>query len=386
MTDRTEFLIETARMSTKLDDLGDDSYLPGLEQLVASMDAEAQLHEFGALTLDGLMIGHMMNRLRITDWLRDHGEVLANPLERPVFIVGLPRTGTTLLSYLLDQDPAMRSLMSWEALESVPPPQLETFTSDKRITQVRDGKNFFNVLNPDFRVIHHEEADGPTECLTVLAQDFKSIFWETMANVPSYSAWLRSADHRSAYLYHRSVLQVLQSGVPGRWVLKSPAHRLDLDVLLEVYPDALFIDTYRDPLTVVTSMCSLVSSLSGTFSKADHNDYIARHWTELVSRMADLVDDARRRDPDLDARFIDIDYDDLVSAPVEVGRRIYDHIGAAWSSDVERAMTRYVDSNPAGARGPHSYTPEGLGIDRDEIELRFAGYKERRGLGSPRPT
>lgn len=386
MTDRTDFLIETARASAKLEDLGDDSYLAGLESLVSSIDEEAELNGFGALTLDGLIVSHMMNRLKVTEWVRDHPGVLDDPIERPVFIVGLPRTGTTLLSYLLAEDPRFRSLMSWEALDSVPPPERENFTTDVRISQVREGKDFFNVLNPGFKAIHHEEADGPTECLTILAQDFKSIFWETLANVPSYGAWLRTADHGSAYRYHKQVLQLLQSAAPGRWILKSPAHRLHLHTLLATYPDAVFVDTYRDPLTVVTSMCSLVNSLSGTFSSEDHKDYVARHWTDMIGSMATVVDDARDADPELDSRFVDIDYWDLVKTPVEAVRRVYEHVGADWSSDIEAAMTAYVAANPAGKHGNHAYDAEALGIDETAVAAAFARYNERRGLVASHPA
>jgi hypothetical protein len=366
-------LIERACEEAALDDFGGMSYREGLEVLVASLAGEAALSEVGVAALEAQVTTNLVNRLRVTDWLATHPELLRRPVERPLFVLGMPRTGTTLLSYLLDEDPANRSLLRWEALASVPPPTTASLRTDPRVDAAREGQAMLDVLNPEFKAIHYEAADGPTECVAVFAQDFKSLLWETVANVPTYAAWLAGTDLTSAYAYHERELQVLQSAAPGRWTLKSPAHCFGLDALVARYPDARLVMTHRDPVAVVASVCSLVRSLSGTFSDADHSEYIAAHWTDVVADAVDRVADFRRREGD--DRFVDVRYDDLIADPIGEVRRIYKHAGDELGDDAARRMAAYVDANPQGVHGRHRYTLEDLGLDRATLEERFADYR-----------
>ena len=374
---RVADLIATACDQSGFDDFGGDSFREGLERLVTSIDDEAQLSEIGQAALEAQIGTNLVNRLRVTDWLTHHPGIADERVERPAFVLGLPRTGTTLLSYLLAQDPATRSLMRWEAMNSVPPPRRETFTSDPRIAEARDSQTMLDALNPGFKAIHYEAPDGPTECVAVFSQDFKSILWETVVNVPAYSAWLHKADYTSAYRYHRTVLQLLQSEAPGRWVLKSPGHCLGLEALMATYPDATFVVTHRDPVTVVASTVSLVNSLSGTFSDADHRAYIADHWSEVLADLVGRVVEFRDGNAAADARFLDIPYRLLLSEPLGTARRIYDHIGAELTPDAEAAMAAYVADNPQGKHGRHSYSLAELGLDRADLEDRFVTYRSR---------
>jgi hypothetical protein len=377
-------LVEAASVQGGLKDVGADTFREGLEQLVASLDDEAQLSDIGRVALESQIVTNLVNRLKVTDWVSRHPAVRDERIERPVFILGLPRTGTTLLSYLLAQDAASRSLMRWEAMSSVPPPHRDAFDSDPRIAEARDGQVMLDALNPGFKAIHYEAPDGPTECVAVFSQDFKSVLWETVANVPSYGEWLNRADYTSAYAYHRQVLQLLQSDAPGRWMLKSPGHCLALDALLATYPDASFIVTHRDPIAVVASTCSLVNSLSGTFSDADHREYVAQHWPAVLVEMTRRVDDFRDRHPDLDGRFFDLPYDQLVADPVAAARRIYDHMGTELTADVESAMAAYAADNRQGKYGRHSYTLDELGLDRGQLDEQFAAYRARHDIPRPR--
>ena len=370
-------LLSAAADGTGLDDFGDGSYREGLEALVASLVDDARLSEVGTLALESQIVANLANRLRVVDWWAAHPELAEERIERPVFIVGLPRTGTTLLSYLLDCDDGVRSLMRWEAMSSVPPPQRATFTTDPRIDATRESSAMLDALNPGFKAIHYEAPDGPTECVAVFSQEFKSVLWETVANVPGYSSWLLAADHTSAYRYHRRLLQLLQSGAPGQWVLKSPGHRLAPDVLLETYPDASIVVTHRDPVTVVASVCSLVRSLSGTFSDADHGAYVNEHWTALVEEMIRRVDAVRDGDPDADARILDVGYDELVRSPLAVVERVYEHAGRDLDGAAVDAMAAYLEGNRQGTHGRHTYSLDELGLDGDELRHRFAGYRER---------
>jgi hypothetical protein len=234
-------------------------------------------------------------------------------------------------------------------------------------------------LNPDLKAIHHEEPDGPTECITVLGQDFKALMWESIANVPEYGRWLMGTDQRSAYEYHRRCLQVLQSGgVTGRWSLKSPHHAIALDALTAVYPDARLVYLHRDPVAVATSACSLIRCLSGTFTDADHTAYIARRWTDVLVESVTRVDSFR--DERADFPILDVHYPDLIAEPTAALERIYDFAGLPFTPDTEKAVADYLASHPRGQFGVHRYSTAGAGLDEGELRERFAAYTDRYGV------
>ena len=231
-------------------------------------------------------------------------------------------------------------------------------------------------LNPRVRVVHHEEADGPTECIAVMSQDFKSLSWEAIANVPTYGEWLLQTDHRSAYEYHRLALQVLQSGgVRGRWTLKSPHHAIALEALTAVYPDARLVLLHRDPVVLCASVCSLISTLSGTFSDADHQRYIAAHWTTMLEESIARIDAYRMAHPEHPV--LDVQYADLVQDPLATVENLYSSLGDDLDEVAAAAMADYVSANPKGKFGVHGYDLDEFGLDGDELGERFAGYVAR---------
>lgn len=375
-------LCTAAREETGHEDFGPETFRAGLEVLVRSLRDEAQLNDLGVAALEA-QIGLMLrNRLAVVAWATTHPEVRAAPVERPIVVIGLPRTGTTHLSCLLACDPGLRPLLHWEATRSVPPPDATTLRTDPRVEEARIASGLLDQLNPGFRAIHHEDPDGPTECVTLLAQDFRSLLWETLANVPTYSEWLLASDPTPAYEYHRLALQVLQSRAPGRWSLKTPHHCLALPALVAQYPDARFVMTHRDPLTVTASVCSLVRSLAGTFSDADHRRYCARHWPEVLATCTDRVVDYRARHGD--EAFLDVAYADLLADPLGVAQRIYDHVGAELTPAVGARMRAYLDAAPQGRFGRHDYELGELLLD-EGVRDRFAGYLARFGASGAAP-
>jgi hypothetical protein len=226
------------------------------------------------------------------------------------------------------------------------------------------------------KIVHHEDAEGPTECITLLGQDFKSLTWEAMANVPDYSAWLLDADYRSAYEYHRTVLQVLQSGGRrGAWTLKSPNHAIALDALTSVYPDARLVLLHRDPAVLCASACSLISTLTGTFSDADHIGYIADHWTDLLAVSIDRMEAFRKNHPE--HQVIDVQYADLVGDPMGTIKRLYSACERTPTSQASAAITDFVTANPKGRFGTHGYRLEEYGLKAGDIRARFRDYVER---------
>jgi len=365
-----------ARTETGLDDFGNDDFLEGLAVYCESAFSEAQLNDVGVMAVQGVIVANLANRLRVVDWAARHPDVVDERVDAPLIVVGMFRAGTTYLSNLLDQDGSNRALLRWEAGDSVPPPTPATFRSGPRVDAARVNADMIEQLNPKMAVIHHEEADGPTECIAVMSQDFKSLSWEAITNVPTYGRWLRDVDQRSAYEYHRLVLQVLQSGgVRGRWTLKSPHHAIALDALTAVYPDARLVLLHRDPVVLCASVCSLIHTLSGTFSDADHRRYIAAHWTAMLEMSIERLDAFRAAHPE--RPILDVQYDDLLRAPVETVATIYEAVGDALTEDARAAITSYVDGKGHGRLGAHRYDLAEFGLDAAEVAERFASYVAR---------
>jgi hypothetical protein len=375
MTD-AEGLLRRAAAAAGVHAPAEGSFREGLRVFVADLPA-ARLHPRGTAAVEAQLHEHLVNRLRIDAWLARHPEVLEQRVTSPIVVVGLPRTGTTLLSCLLGRDDRHRALMGWEAHDPLPPPEAATFATDPRVGARRDLTRALHDANPALAAMHFEDPDDPTECTTLLAQDLKSFLLVATANVPAYVEWLVACDHASAYRHHHRALQVLQSRAPGRWSLKSPDHALAVDALLAEYPDARLVMTHRDPVEAVASMCSLVRAWAGAFSDADHRDAVAESWTELLATCAERV--MAFRDVHGDERFHDVAYDDLVADPLGVMRSIYGWLGEDLPPVAEAAMARYVDEHPQGSRGRHEYRLDDLRLDARRVTDRFAAYVERFG-------
>jgi len=357
------------------DDFGPDDFVEGLTVLCASIEDQAQLNDIGRFALEQNVIGGLVNRLRIYDWVRQHPAILQERIDAPLVVVGMFRAGTTFLSKLLDQDPGNRALLRWEAADSVPPPSPESYRSGPRVDAANAAIDMLESLNPQMKIVHHEDAEGPTECITLLGQDFKSLTWEAMANVPAYGDWLLGADYRSAYDYHRTVLQVLQSGGRrGAWTLKSPNHAIALNALNETYPDARLVLLHRDPTVLCASACSLISTLTGTFSDADHTAYIAEHWTQMLTESIDRIEAFRLTHP---CKIIDVQYADLVGDPLGTVETLYAACGREFDDQARAAVSASVDANPKGRFGTHGYRLEDYGLRADGLRERFAEYVER---------
>ncbi|TML87195.1 MAG: sulfotransferase [Actinobacteria bacterium] len=373
---RADDLVTEACKETGLDDFGSDDFREGLGVYCESAFSEAELNDVGVMAVQGTIVASLANRLRVVDWAARHPDVHDERIDAPLIVIGMFRAGTTFLSNLLDQDPGNRALLRWEAGDSAPPPTPATFRSGPRVDAVRASAGVLEQLNPKMAAVHHEEADGPTECIAVMSQDFKSLSWEAIANVPTYGRWLRTVDQRSAYEYHRLVLQVLQAGgVRGRWTLKSPHHAIALDALTAVYPDARLVLLHRDPVVLCGSVCSLIHTLSATFSDFDHRRYIADHWTAMLQTSISRIDAFRAAHPEHPV--LDVQYDDLLKAPADTVARIYEAFGDRLTDEARAAVDSYVADNRSGRFGEHRYDLAEFGLAEREIAERFASYVER---------
>lgn len=366
---RLDDLIGAAVRQSGLEDFGGETFREGLELLAADLNGPAELSAAGTGIMQALIIQTLAHRLQVVDWATRHPEVTAAPIERPLFIIGPPRTGTTLLSYLLHQDPRRRSPLRWEARRAVPPVGAGELTTDPRVAEEQLSQQFMEQLNPGFKAIHDEPADGPTECVTILSHDFRGLLWDVIAEAPSYRTWNLDCDHTSAYNYHRLQLQVMQSNEKGWWTLKAPTHALTPDYLLARYPDARFIVTHRDPVEVIPSVCSFVRSMRRVFTETPSAP--AEHWTRVVELSINRIAAFRTAHPAVPV--VDVHYPDLIADPIGTIRRIYTNLGDPLSPEAEARMHTYIAKNPQGKNGTHKYTPTEFGLCTAELKERF-GY------------
>jgi Sulfotransferase family len=369
-------VVAEACEKTGLDDFGPDDFREGLAVLCESIDDEARLNELGEVAVRETVVSSLANRLRVFDWIRRHPEVARERIEAPIVVIGMFRAGTTFLSQLLDQDLHNRALLRWEANDSAPPPSPANFRSGPRVDAARLSNDMLEDLNPRMKAIHHEDAAGATECIAVMSQDFKSLSWEAITNVPAYSRWLLATDQRSAYEYHRSTLQVLQSGgVRGQWTLKSPHHAIALDALTAMYPDVRLVLLHRDPVVLCASVCSLINTLSGTFTGADHTAYVAEHWTAMLEESVARIDSFRAAHPE--HPIVDVQYADLVHDPLRTVENLYTACGERLDAGARDAIAAYVNAHPKTEFGTHGYNLAEFGLDAGELAARFAGYVDR---------
>jgi len=378
---KPEQLIEAATIAAGLTDFSGDDYRPGLNALLASFDASAEPNGIGEPTLEALVTSTLAARLQVTDWWAQHPELADEQIAEPIFIVGVSRSGTTALSHLLSVDPAVRSPRQWEAQAPVPPPEAATYDTDERHLAAieADENSIIHALNPGFKAMHHDPPNMPTECVPVMAQNMVSLQFNAMFHLPDYADFLLAVDHVPTYEQHKRVYQLLQSRHPGRWVLKTPHHALAVDAIAEVYPDARFVWTHRDPATCIASTASISCGLGSTFSDADHRVAAGELWTTLLTEMIDRTADARRRHGD---RFVDVDYRQLVADPLATTAQLYDDLDIDLSAEAEQRMAAHVSEHRQHRFGRHEYALADFGLDADELNEPLAAYRATYGLDS----
>ena len=256
-------LIATARERTGLHDLGSESFHEGLTVLIDGAEAAGTFNELGIAVIHDQAVGFLVTRLEVEDWYRRHPEIDEQVIPPPLFGLGLPRTGSTALSYLQAEDPATRSLLTWETNAPTPPPDPATDSTDPRIAEAAVTISLIDEMAPKFKMMLPRSPTGPNECLQFMCLDFRSAMFAALGDNRLYQEWFDSCDMVSTYQYHERVLKLLQWKYPTRpWRLKSPAHMHSLDALLAVYPEARFVMTHRDIAQVIHSVVSLLDATS----------------------------------------------------------------------------------------------------------------------------
>ncbi|MCW6010203.1 sulfotransferase [Micromonospora sp. CPCC 205371] len=361
----------SATSRTGLDDFGDGDYIEGLAALLDSYATESALTPAGSKAMRGFLRGALIARLLSEAAWRQHPRYADVAVTRPVFVTGLPRTGTTALHRLLTADPAHQGLELWLTEVPQPRPPRETWDSNPIFVAIQEGVRQHNVEHPEFMGIHQISAEQVEECWQLLRQSMMSVSFECLAHIPSYSEWLTGQDWTPAYQRHRRNLQLI--GLPDagrRWVLKNPSHLFALDALLSVYPDALVVQTQRAPQTAIASVCSLAASASEGWSTAFTPEVIGRSQLELWARgLARFAAERARHAPD---QFVDVYYEDFVADPLGTVDVVYDRLGASVSPEARAAMAALLAESEK--RPAHRYSLADFGLSGEQVDERFGAY------------
>src|SRR5881392_1909794 len=371
-------LIKTAKRRCGLDDFGGGDFFEGLSRLIDSCQRESQLNLIGRIVLRADLMRTLCSRLFMQRDRKAHPGIARQEIRDPLFIVGLLRSGTTLLHTLLALDPEHRVPLTWEVMTPSPP---TGDNENRRIQRAISSCNCFNWLAPTFRQVHPVGAQLPQECVSLMAPTFMSDQFDAMYYVPSYRAWFFRQDLRPAYEYHRRFLQHLQVRRSARrWVLKAPTHMFALPILLDLYPDALFIQTHRAPLDAMASVSSLITILRRVFSDAVDPLIVCQeaigYWSETLDRFL------QERDRLAANRICDLNYIEIRRDPIAAVRRIYEHFGWLLSQKAEQRMRRVVASQAHEQSGLHRYDLSQFGLDPAEGAEAFAAYCERFDLSA----
>jgi len=370
-----EDLLRAAERRAGASDLGVWPIEEPIERLLDSYRREAELTTLGRITVRELLVSLLENLLRLETERVANPDVERQAIADPVFIIGLPRTGTTHLHGLMSQDPANRAPFTWEVMY----PAARGTTRDE-IDPVRartqSRLDWANRLAPEFMRIHPIAPDLPQECIAIHAQAFMGIQFHTTHDVPSFQDWFERDSQDLAYDFHRRLLQHLQAHRPGsRWVLKAPGHLFSLGALLRRYPNARIVQTHRNPLRVMGSMASHATVLRRAFSDRADPVRIAADWADRWGRALD--DFLAVRDRAKPEQFLDIGYESIERAPLETVERVYDFLGWPLTDSGRAAIAHFLAANPKDKHGVHRYTLEQYDLDRAELTRRFARYIDR---------
>jgi hypothetical protein len=364
-------ILNAARERTQVADPANDSWREGLEILLRDHDAADVLTARGRTLLKSRYVDALSSRFVVDDYIRRHPLITNSQVKRPVFILGMPRTGTTMVSYLMDADPANRSLLKWEAYNVAPPAAPGELRTDPRCLAEKAKDEAIIKANPKGVSLHFEAGDGPTECVHLVAQDFRSLMLAVLSTTPTYHDWILSCDMTSAFAHRKRVLQVLQSTNPGRWVLKMPSDALFIRTLFATFPDAKVIWTHRDPFAAVASSMSMRGQSRPMFNNDADVTYMRdRFPLQLGLHTLRPLEMSRERPNDIYHLY----YDDLMRDPISQMKRVYAWLGDAWTPSAEAGMHAWLEANPQGRFGRHSYSLTQWGLTRKGLEPYFSDY------------
>ncbi len=364
-------LIEQAMTATGFDQFDSNSWREGLDVLLADYNA-GEHPEPLIERMRGGLVQSLADRLKTTDYLGQRPDLLDRPVERPLFVFGMPRTGTTLLSNLLACDPARRSALTWEIEQPVPPATTATLKTDPRAIAKLEQERAMLAARPEMGKYYRNSAIYPNECMFFMIHDFKGLALESRGKLKAYRDWLFQTEMTSAYAYHKRFLQLLQADAPGAWNLKMPSHGLWLETLLDAYPDARLIWAHRDPYTATSSFCSILSMAHmGYVGKIDY-EWLGEDCSFQAQLHLDRIMNARARLGH--DRIVDVHYADITREPMAAIRRLYADLGDTLTPEAEAAMQTWLGENPQGKFGKHEYALDQYGLSVETLAPRFERY------------
>ncbi len=371
-----EGLLAAARKEAGLEDFGDKSFLTGFEILLQAYQDEANLSPLGKVVTYADTLRLLTNRLKIIHEQKEQSRFQQESIEKPIFILGLPRCGTTFMHRLLAEDPANRVPFSWEVMM----PTRDQGSKEKRIKETDRKLNWFGRLAPEYKKIHRTGATHPQECIAILSYSFQSIRFHRTHHVPTYWNWVLKADNSLAYKVHKDFLKMLQHNGwldSKRWILKTPSHLFFVDSILKEYPDARFIQTHRNPLTALSSNLSQVALLRKAFStkaiepKADD---VVGNWSNALNRFTAIRKTLGH------GRVLDVYYHDLSKDPVGEIARIYRYFGFELSDALQARMQAFSKEHRKGKFGKHQYQQQQKLFDNARHLEAFRLYMDAHGI------
>jgi hypothetical protein len=365
-------LVEQAQRKTGLTRFDSESFREGLELYLSDYNKNERPDEFVDRNAADV-VNALANRLKVTDFLAKRPELLQRKIERPVFVFGIPRTGTTLLSNLLAADPNRRSALTWEIDDPIPPPTTATLKTDPRALARLEQERQMLAAHPEMGKYYRNSAIYPNECMFFIISDFKCLLWEGRGKLPNYRDWLFSPDTdlTSTYEYHKRFLQTLQADAPGVWNLKQPSHGMWLETILKIYPDARFVWSHRDPITATGSFCSLMALSQRSSGYVDKEWLVQNYPWQAVQHANRIMDSRARLGHD---RIVDVHYADLMRQPIETMRKLYASLGDEFTPEAQASMQAWLDDNPQGKFGKHEYKLGEFGLTPDKVRASFERY------------
>ena len=368
-----EHLVETARARTGAAPDEPFGYLDALEALVSSLDAEARVNPWGRRQAAEGLVSALAVQANVRRHVERHPEIAEGVAARPVFVTGLPRTGTTLVHNLLDQHPEVHCPHFWELM--APAGSRDPREHERLAAAAQAWLDDYLGRAPRLPAIHPMEARRPDECHRLLGNAFQSLIYSARYRLPSYTAWLARREVADAYRFHRVQLACITWRIPSAVVgLKCPFHMWHVRALREVYPEAKVVMLHRDPVTAVPSTCSLCATIQAARSDAVDKHEVGTLWLAEIERaVGDLL---RRREQLGDDDVLHVRYPDLVGDPIGTMRRVLEFAEVPWTRPAEDAMRRWLAENPSDKHGVHGYTAEEFGLDCSDLAERFAAYRD----------
>jgi hypothetical protein len=370
-------IAEASEQTGGLTDFGDGPFVEGLERFLESLERDARLNAAGQYIAHKRCMQHLVNRLNYVNDRKLYPAIARQTIEKPIFIVGLGRTGSTILHDILAQDPANRAPLTWEVTYASPPPQTATFETDPRIAKTEAGFPPVDERRIKFKAMHPMGAQLSQECVVMMGDTMSTPLFHNQFRVPTYQDWVDTADRSHVYNFHKKQLQHLQSGHKlDRWVLKTGAHMWGLEHLLETYPDARIVFTHRDPVKSLTSYASLTALVNEMGS--DHVDKfeVAQDWNARLKTKLEHAIAVRAAKDYPQAVFYDMKFADFVRDQFAVVQKIYAAFDLPMSDEAAARMKWFIADNPQGKHGIHRYEPHEYGIDPAKVRADFRPYIE----------